>query len=139
MDLLETCETRGYDRVALHRGIQKRMRFLPPADRKLLEITLAGKLTRREAGMMLGLDAGTVTRRIHALMRRLNSRVVMALAEDGDLLPELHRDVGLAFFLHRKSIRWIAQQLGVTQHAVRGMITYVRAWHVRRGNFGRRK
>jgi hypothetical protein len=139
MDLLETCETRGFDRVGVDRGIQKRMRFLPPADRKLLEITLAGKLTRREAGMMLGLDAGTVTRRIHTLLRRLNSRVVAALAEDGDLLPELHRDAGLAFFLHRKSIKWIAQQLGVSQHAVRGMITYVRAWHVRRGNAGRRK
>jgi hypothetical protein len=139
MDLLETRQTRGYGRVELNRGIQKRMKFLEPADRKLLEITLAGKLTRREAGMMLGLDPGTVTRRIHTLLRRLNSRVVAALAEDGDLLPELHREVGLAFFLHRRSIRWIARQAGLSEYAVRGMLTYVRGWHVRRGNSGRRK
>ena len=139
MDLLETRQTRGYDRVELHRGIERRMKFLEPVDRKLLEITLRGKLSRREAGMIMGLDAGTVTRRIHTLMRRLNSRVVMALVDDGDLLPEFHRDVGLLFFLHRRSIPRIARQLGLSQYAVRGMITYVRAWHVRRGNFGRRK
>src|SRR6478735_5754574 len=126
MDLLETRQTRGFDRAALHRGIEKRMKFLEPVDRKLLEITLRGKLSRREAGMIMGLDAGTVTRRIHTLMRRLNSRVVAALVDDGDLLPELHRDVGLAFFLHRRSIRWIARQGGLSEYAVRGMITYVR-------------
>jgi hypothetical protein len=129
MDLLETCETRGYERVALHRGIQKRLRFLEPADRKLLEMTLGGKVSRREAAMIMGVDAGTVTRRVNSLLRRLNSRVVAALAEDGDLLPELHRDVGLAFFLHRRSVRWIARQGGLSVYAVRGMITYVRTWH----------
>jgi len=139
MHLLETRQTRGYDRVELHRGIEKRMKFLEPADRKLLEITLRGKLSRREAGMIMGLDAGTVTRRIHTLMRRLNSRVVAALVEDGELLPELHREVGLAFFLHRRSIRRIARNGGLSEYAVRGMITYVRAWHERRGNKGPRK
>ena len=139
MDLLETCQTRGYERVQVHRGIQKRMQFLDPADRKLLEITLSGKLSRREAGMMLGLDAGTVTRRIHTLLKRLNSRVVAALVEDGELLPELHREVGLAFFLHKRSQRWIARQYGLSGYAVRRMIEYVRGWHVRRGNFAQRK
>src|SRR3954463_7154225 len=99
MHLLETLQTRGYDRAALNRGIEKRMKFLEPADQKLLEITLGGKLSRREAAMIMGLDAGTVTRRVNTLLRRLHSRMVVALVEDGDLLPELHRDVGLAFFL----------------------------------------
>src|SRR4051812_30814991 len=109
MDLLETRQTRGYDQAALPGGIEKRMKFLEPADRKLLEMTLGGKVSRREAAMMLGLDAGTGTRRVHSLLRRLHSRVVVALVDDGDLLPELPRDVGLAFFLHRRSIRWIAR------------------------------
>ncbi len=115
------------------------MQFLEPADRKLLEITLGGKLSRREAGMMLGLDAGTVTRRIHTLLKRLNSRVVAALVEDGELLPELHREVGLAFFLHKRSQRWISRQYGLSTYTVRRMIEYVRGWHVRRGNFAQRK
>ena len=139
MDLLEDRATRGYERVDIHRGIQRRMQFLEPADRKLLEITLRGRLSRREAGMILGLDAGTVTRRIHTLLKRLNTRMVAALAEDGELLPELHREVGLAYFLHRRSQRWIARHFGLSEYAVRRMLEYVRGWHVRRGNFAQRK
>src|SRR4051812_10392001 len=139
MDLLETRQTRGYDRVELNRGIEKRMKFLEPADRKLLEITLVGKLSRREGAMIMGLDSGTITRRINTLLRRLNNRVVVALVEDGELLPELHRDVGLAFFLHRRSMRWIARHAGLSEYAVRGMITYVRTWHELGANKGPRK
>jgi DNA-directed RNA polymerase specialized sigma24 family protein len=138
MELLEI-QTRGYERADVHRGIQRRMQFLEPADRKLLEITLSGKLTRREAGMIMGLDAGTVTRRIHTLLKRLNTRMVAALVEDGELLPEYHREVGLAFFLHRRSIRAISRHFGLSEYAVRRMIEYVRGWHVRRGNFAQRK
>jgi hypothetical protein len=115
------------------------MQFLEPADRKLLEITLSGKLTRREAGMIMGLDAGTVTRRINTLLKRLNTRMVAALVEDGDLLPELHREVGLAFFLHRRSHRWISRQFGLSEYIVRRMIEYVRGWQEGRGNGSRRK
>ena len=128
MDLLEDQATRGYERVDIHRGIWKRMQFLEPADRKLLEITLSGKLTRREAGMIMGLDAGTVTRRINTLLKRLNTRMVAALVEDGELLPELHREVGLAFFLHRRSHRWISRHFGLSEYIVRLMIEYVRGW-----------
>lgn len=129
MDLLETRQTRGYERAQLSAGVERRMKYLDPADRKLLEVTLHGRLTRREAGMMLGMDAGTVTRRIHTLLRRLNTRMVMALADDGDLLPELHREVGLAFFLHKWSVRRIAQQFGLSEYMVRRMLAYVRGWH----------
>ena len=139
MDLLETCQTRGMVRAAPNRGLEKRMKFLEPADQKLLEMTLSGKLSRREAAMMIGLDAGTVTRRINTLLRRLHERIVIALVDDGELLPELHREVGLAFFLHRRSVRWIARHLGLSQYAVRAMITYVRTWHGLGANKGPRK
>ena len=137
MDLLETRQTRGYDRVEIHRGIEKRMEFLDPADRKLLEITLRGRLSRREAGAMLGMDAGTVTRRIHTLLRRLNTRIVGALVEDGELLPEMHREVGLAFFLHKRSQKRIAREFGLSEYMVRRMIAYIRGWHSASSGRGR--
>ena len=133
MDLLEARPTRVYDRVGIHRGFEKRMQFLQPADRKLLEITLCGRLSRREAGVMLGMDAGTVTRRIHTLLRRLNARIVGALVEEGELLPEMHREVGLAFFLHRWSLRRIAREFGLSEYMVRRMIAYLRGWHAAKG------
>jgi DNA-directed RNA polymerase specialized sigma24 family protein len=109
------------------------MQFLEPADRKLLDITLRGRLSRREVAVMLGMDPGTVTRRIHMLLRRLNTRIVGALVEDGALLPELHREVGLAFFLHKWSHRRIARELGLSEYMVRRMIEYVRGWHAAKG------
>ena len=74
MDLLETCETRGYERVALHRGIQKRLRFLEPADRKLLEMTLGGKVSRREAAMIMGVDAGNCSSGFDRISVRVKER-----------------------------------------------------------------
>lgn len=139
MDLLETRQTRGYGRVELNQGLQKRMKFLEPADRKLLEITYEGRLTRREVGMVMGLDAGSVTRRVNTLLGRLDTPIVRALVEDGDFLPELHREVALAFFLHRRSIRWISRELDLSQYAVRGMITYVRTWQELKRKKARRK
>ena len=137
MDLLETRQTRGYQRVEIHRGIEKRMQFLEPADRKLLEITLRGRLSRREAGAMLGMDAGTVTRRIHTLLRRLNTRIVGALVEEGELLPEMHREVGLAFFLHKRSQKRIAREFGLSEYMVRRMLAYIRGWHAASSSRGR--
>jgi hypothetical protein len=105
------------------------MQFLDPVDRKLLELTVGGRVTRREAAMLLGRNPGAVTRRMWALLRRLNDPLVAALAEDGKLLPELHQEVGLAYFLRREPISRIARAYGLTPHGVKRMIADVRGWH----------
>ena len=129
MVLLEERQTRGFERVALPCGLDRRILFLEDQDRKMLEFTVQGTMTRRQAAMLLGLSHGTVTRRIHRLMRRLHDPVVVALVEGGKLLPELHQEVGLAYFLRAWPIRRIAREYGLTVYEVKRMITYVRGWH----------
>ena len=102
MELLETRQTYVSARPGASRGVERRMEFLAPGDRKFLELCLSGKLTRREVGMLVGIDCGSVTRRVRRLMKRLNNRLVVGLVEEGQLLPELYREVGLAFFLRRE-------------------------------------
>src|SRR5690349_5630865 len=129
MELLETRQTYAKHRAGVSVGIERRMEFLEPADRKLLELTVKGKLTRREAGMLVGMSCGTVTRRVRRLIERLNDPLIVALVERGQLLPELHREVGLMHFLRGTPLKRVARDLGLSMHAARGMVQYVRLWH----------
>ena len=132
MQLLETGQTYVSRRLTAGRGVEKRMLFLDPLDRRLIELILSGRVTRREAGARVGRATGTMTRRIRALLRRLNDPLVVALAEDGALLPEYHQAVGLAFFLRREPMERIAREFGLTRYGVKRMIDQVRGWHAAR-------
>ena len=129
MELLAERQTRGYEVASLSQGIEKRILFLDPADRKFLQLTLRGTLSRREVGLLLGLTCGTVTRRLHGLLNRLNDPLVVALVERGEFLPELHREVGLAYFLRGMSITQIEVAFQLSRYAVRRRLEYVRGWH----------
>jgi hypothetical protein len=129
MELLEERQTRGFDSAAVSSGVGKRILFLDAVDRKLIELTVKGTLTRREAGMLVGMPGGTVTRRIRRMLERLNDPLVVALVDYGKLLPELHQEVGLAFFLRKRSFSAIEAEFGLSRYAVKRMIDYVRGWY----------
>jgi DNA-directed RNA polymerase specialized sigma24 family protein len=128
MALLDEVETRGFERAGIACGVEKRILYLDEADRKLLQLTLHGRLTRREAAMLVGIASGTVTRRIHRLLARLHDPLVVVLAENGKLLPELHQEVGLAYFLRRWPMGRIGREFDLSVHEVRRMLQYVRGW-----------
>jgi hypothetical protein len=128
MELLEERQTRGFHAAGLAAGVEKRIAFLDPVDRKLLEMTLTGKLTRREAAVLVGRASGNVTRRIHTLLRRLHDPVVTALVRDGKLLPEWYREVGLAFFLRKTPAERIMFDYAMSRYEVRKIVTYIRGW-----------
>ncbi len=129
MELLEERQTKGFERAALASGVDQRIFFLDPADRKLLEMTVRGTLTRREAGMLVGRTCGTVTRRVRRLLERLHDPLVVALVDYGQLLPELYREVGLAYFLRRLSLTRIGVEFGLSRYTARRIIEYIRGWH----------
>jgi hypothetical protein len=80
MDLLETRQTYVSRRCGVAAGVERRMQFLDPVDRKLLELTVGGRVTRREAALLLGRSPGAVTRRMWALLRRFKVPMVAALS-----------------------------------------------------------
>ena len=129
MELLEERQTRGFERVGASKGLEKRILFLDPCDRKLLELTVRGTLTRREAGTLVGLSSGTVTRRIRRLLDRLHDPIVAALVDYGQLLPELHREVGIAYFLRNRSFVEIEREYGLSRYAVKRMVQYIQGWY----------
>ena len=129
MVMLDELETRGFERISIAPGVEKRILFLDLADQKLLQLTLKGTLTKRDVGMLMGIAPGTVSRRIRRLMVRLHDPMVAALVESGELLPELHREVGLAFFLRRWTIARIARDYEISRHEVGLMLQYIRGWN----------
>jgi DNA-directed RNA polymerase specialized sigma24 family protein len=129
MSMLAECQTRGFQAASVPRGIEKRILFLDPADRKLLELTLQQRLSRREIGLLVGLSAGQVTRRVHTLLARLDRPVVRKLVDDGALLPDGYRAVAIAHFLRHESLRELARRTGLSLYEVRRIVTYVKGWH----------
>jgi len=129
MELLEERQTRGFDRAGVASGVQKRILFLDPSDRKLLELTVSGKLTRREAGMLVGLSSGTVTRRVRRILNLLHDPIIVALVDYGALLPELYREVGLGFFLRKQSYKQLEAEYQLSRYTLERMVQYIRVWH----------
>src|SRR6185503_15137595 len=129
MELLAVNETKGFEALKLGPALVRRMEFLDERDRKLLEMTFIGRISRYEAAMLMGMSRGGVTRRITRLMNLLHDPLVIALIEAGELLPEDYREMGLAYFLRRWNVPRIAREFKLSKYLVRRALTYVRAWH----------
>jgi DNA-directed RNA polymerase specialized sigma24 family protein len=111
-----------------HAKVLRRAAYLRPADRALLEMTLRGKLSRREIGALMGIPSGTVTRRVWRLGNRLHDPLVVALIERPGKLRAEYRQVGLEHFVQGLTARDIADlhRMGVKE--VRRILDFLRVW-----------
>ena len=110
-----------------------RARHLDPADRALLEMHLVRGLPLRRLGELLGTNSGQLSRRIASLRRRLTSPIVVALANAAIPLSEGDRQMALAHFLNRRTIRSLAREFDLTPPIVRKRLNFIRGWaHGRR-------
>jgi DNA-directed RNA polymerase specialized sigma24 family protein len=108
---------------------QKRIALLPDKDQLLLQLALEQRLSRREIGVILGLSAGNVTRRLQRLFGRLRDPLVVALAENPARLSEDVRQVGLSYFLLAETIAEIARQRNRPEREIRAVVNFIRGWH----------
>jgi hypothetical protein len=132
MELLEQRQTKGFSAAQVGPVAARGIPFLDPADQKLVEMVLTGRLSRREIATLTGVPIQTVSRRMTRILARLHDPLIIALVEHGQLLPELHRDVGLAYFLRRWGPKEIRRHFGVTEYQFRKMLTYIKGWHAAR-------
>lgn len=128
-------QTTGQDRPEFARRqqagleiLRRRAAFLPPRQRALIDLTIQGKLTRRDIGRLLGIPAGTVTRRVQRLAARLYDPLVVALIERPGELREEYRQVGIEFFLHKLNASQLADLHQLSRDQVKQMIEFVKGW-----------
>ena len=108
----------------------RRAEYLPAVDRTLVRSVLEQRFSMRELGALVGVSAGSLSRRVKQLVTRLRDPVVVALI-DGPSKLELsdeQRRVGLQHYLLRRSARAIARETGMTYGEVLGTMGYVRGW-----------
>lgn len=108
--------------------ILQRAKLLPTDDQKLLHMALAGHYSTREIATILKCHPGTVSRRIQALRRRLESPVAQALYLHAHTLPADLRQLALAHFILNQSRRSLYTHLGLTPRELNAQLDYLKAW-----------
>ena len=111
------------------KALLRRGRFLLPHDRLLLDLVMKNRLSRRQVAMILGLEPGTVTRRLQRLGQRLHDPLVLALTDSSCRLAPDYRQLGIEHFLQGLSSTELADRHQIPRAHVRQMLAYIRGWH----------
>ena len=109
--------------------LRDRIDLLLPNDRILIELVLSGAVTRARAAELLGVPAGTVSRRVKRVSERLYNPIVGALMEPRCPLSPDYRQVGVEHFLTGLTLGALAAKHGIGPREVRRRIEFVRGWY----------
>ena len=102
-------------------------RELPPADRLLLEQSLAYRTPLRILAAHTGRHTSTLARRILRLLSRLRTPAFAFLAAHHDLLPPATRRTAQLIIFEGRSQRQTARITGQSLHTIRRQIAVVYA------------
>jgi len=112
--------------------LARRAALLPPAQRTVVLLWLGRAHSLRSLGAALGVNPGTLCRRIARILRRLRDPVVAAIADFGADLPDNYRRIGLDRFLYGMSLRRIGGIHCLSRGEVLSILAYLKAWAVLR-------
>jgi DNA-directed RNA polymerase specialized sigma24 family protein len=109
--------------------VMSRAHWLLPDDRLIIELAIRNRVPHRQIAIALKVPAGTVSRRVRRILRRLNDPLSVALLDARCPLPADHREVGVEHFVQGLSASALAQKHDASAQHIRRMIMYVRGWH----------
>jgi hypothetical protein len=109
--------------------ILRRAKFLLTDDRRLVELSIRGACTRDEVGEILGITAGSSSRRLRRVLTRLNDPISVALLDPSCPLPDDYRQLGIEHFVQGRSMSALAELHRMTRRAVMRSLEFVRGWH----------
>ncbi|HEY8668352.1 MAG TPA: winged helix-turn-helix domain-containing protein [Tepidisphaeraceae bacterium] len=113
--------------------VLRRAQFLRDHDRMLIEMTLHGRASRREIARLVGVPAGTLSRRLQRLAKLLYDPLIVALLDKPGQLRDEVRQLGIEHFLHRRSTRDLADFHRMSEHEVCRIVEFIRGWFRGRG------
>ena len=118
--------------------LRERIDLLPPSDRLLVELVMSGAVSRKRAAELLGVEPGTVTRRLRRISARLHDPIVRELMMDRCPLAADYRQIGVEHFLTGLSAEKLGHRHGIRASEVRRMLQFVRGWCRGRAGVSRR-
>ena len=116
------------DRQAQLDVLLRRARHLDPAEQHLASLAWAKGATARELGQMMGLNHGSVVRRLQRIKRRLTDPLIVAVLEAGMPLAGVDREIALSHCLRREPLNVVARRLNLPRAVVKKRLDYVRGW-----------
>lgn len=114
--------------TSLNHRLLARAQVLDKKDFALLHAAFDPSLSRRKLAQLLGIDPGTLSRRIRTLLNRLADPTIAALIDHGHTLPPQLRQIATDRLIHRKPIRRIARDSAIPIRKVAAAIQYIRGW-----------
>lgn len=109
--------------------VLRRAALLPEPDRAIVHMSLKTGASRHVIGRALGLNPGTITRRLQRIGARLHDPIVLALLDPACPLIGEYRQVGVEHFLQGLSTHAIAQKHRISHDRARRMLFAIRLWH----------
>ena len=109
-------------------AILRLLPYLRDEDRILMELSFRAHLPRQEVGRILGVPAGTITRRIQRLQRRLHNPIARALLETACPLSREHRQVALDYYLQGLNLKQLTDKHHLSAYVVREILSYAKGW-----------
>jgi DNA-directed RNA polymerase specialized sigma24 family protein len=116
-------------RDVLNGSLLERSLALLPDERLIMELAFKSYLTHRQIAQLLNVPAGTVTRRLQRICRRLRDPLVVLLLDERCPLPSDTRAIAIGHFLHNRSATQLSRQLGIRRQEILRTLNYVRGWH----------
>lgn len=111
-----------------HRAVMTRASLLPPRDELLLRLVYSDQLPVRRVGLLLGIPAGTVSRKARRLYRRLEQPLAAALLSPRNQLPVDVRDIAIGYFVLRKRMNHLSAEFGKPVAQVKAALDFIRGW-----------
>jgi hypothetical protein len=111
-----------------HAAALRRAEFLDRPDRMLAQMMLAQNATHRQIAGVLGIDPGTVCRRICKIANRLYDPLVIRLIDRPGGLRAEYRTLGIEYFLIGRSIVELADTHQMPRSRVRAILGMLRVW-----------
>ena len=110
------------------RLVLERAELLSPRDRVLIRMRHERDITLRDLADLFELHAGSISRRLQSLERRLTSAIVDAALHPATPFPRVVRQAVLANRLRRRPLADLADELGWPVTQLRAQIRRFEAW-----------
>lgn len=110
-------------------ALRRRVGMLREPDRTLFQLMLAGNVSRRQVARVLGIPAGTVTRRLRRIANRVHDPIVILLTDSRCPLSPDFRQLGIEHFLQGQSVCELSELHEMRPARVRDVLTFIRGWH----------
>lgn len=108
--------------------VLRRAELLPREDREIFRLVMERGASLRELALARGKNAGSISRWVRTVERRLMGSVARALAHRGSELTGDFRQIAVEHFLLGKSQKALIREYGLPRKHLLAIISFVQGW-----------